>query len=433
MILTASRRFAALGEHGIRVGARGHRLILALRTSEFSLSRCVSTAATDDCDDLTHNRHALGSSAFRILSSIEDDFISDVNHHEFLLRLPQPAVAIAPDYYYYDDENDQSYPHDSGALASLHAAPSAGSSSGSTPTTRPPAAASHPYPPPTEYEGKTVESRKHGGGGGGGRCRCPKCGTFVTFRHGDFDENTFYCAACSGWFVMSPHAMRAVQEDAAAAAAFDGGQHFEASSSSSAASLMDKSIHRKALDEPPQQVIMRHFPENPKVYSSRTRPEIIEDARKILEQQAEAEASAAHGGGGMEIKKMPTPRQIMAKLNEYVIGQRDVKVALSVGVYNHYKRIFVAESQAAANQRRAEVEEGFIPVNTDGPKLSDLNLGQFGSATVKESANGKPFCETPDINSITDASFGRDVEDVEIDKSNILLLGTSRGCYDHVH
>jgi ATP-dependent protease Clp ATPase subunit len=107
-----------------------------------------------------------------------------------------------------------------------------------------------------------------------------------------------------------------------------------------------------------------------------------------------------------------------------------VKVALSVGVCNHYKRIFVAESQAAANQRRAEVEEGFIPVNTDGPKLSDLNLGQFGSATVKEGANGKAFCEAPDTNSITDASFGRDVEDVEIDKSNILLLGTSRPGYE---
>ena len=121
----------------------------------------------------------------------------------------------------------------------------------------------------------------------------------------------------------------------------------------------------------------------------------------------------------------------MAKLNEYVIGQRDVKVALSVGVYNHYKRIFVAESQAAANQRRAEVEEGFIPVNTDGPKLSDLNLGQF-----KEGGNGSgsgkaPFCETPDINSITDPSFCRDVEDVEIDKSNILLLGTL--CHDYEH
>jgi hypothetical protein len=39
-------------------------------------------------------------------------------------------------------------------------------------------------------------------GGGTGRHRCPKCGTTVTFRC-DFEENTFYCASCSGWFVAN--------------------------------------------------------------------------------------------------------------------------------------------------------------------------------------------------------------------------------------
>lgn len=336
---------------------------------------------------------------------------------------PQPAIAIASNYDYYDDEDE----HDGGLAVSakdtsLSALGTPPSSSSST---------SHPYPPPTEFDGKEfVSSRKHSSGGGGGRCRCPKCGTFVTFRHGEFDENTFYCAACSGWFVMSPTAMRGavaqgVRELSSSSAGSSGGAG-DVGSNAYPDTFMDKSIHRRKLDEP--QVIMRHFPENPKVYSSRSRSELLDDARKALERQAEAAASVAHGDGGMEIKKMPTPRQIMTKLNEYVIGQRDVKVALSVGVYNHYKRIFVAESQAAASQRRAEVEEGFIPVNTDGPKMSDLNLGQFGSATVKEGGDlGKGYCETPDINSITDTNFARDVEDCEIDKSNILLLGKYKG------
>lgn len=48
-----------------------------------------------------------------------------------------------------------------------------------------------------------------GGGGGTGRYRCPKCGTHVTFRHGDFDENTFYCATCSGWFLVTPNTVTA--------------------------------------------------------------------------------------------------------------------------------------------------------------------------------------------------------------------------------
>ena len=37
---------------------------------------------------------------------------------------------------------------------------------------------------------------------------------------------------------------------------------------------------------------------------------------------------------------IPTPQEICGVLNEYIIGQEDAKVALSVAVYNHYKRIY---------------------------------------------------------------------------------------------
>ena len=37
---------------------------------------------------------------------------------------------------------------------------------------------------------------------------------------------------------------------------------------------------------------------------------------------------------------IPTPKEIRAVLDEYIIGQEDAKIALSVAVYNHYKRIY---------------------------------------------------------------------------------------------
>ncbi len=43
--------------------------------------------------------------------------------------------------------------------------------------------------------------------------------------------------------------------------------------------------------------------------------------------------------GGMEDKKLPTPKEICEFLNQYVIGQDDAKKYLSVAVYNHYKRL----------------------------------------------------------------------------------------------
>ena len=70
-----------------------------------------------------------------------------------------------------------------------------------------------PYPPPSSAElegdlgGKIF--RKGGGNGGGGRSRCPKCGTYVTFKC-DFEDNTFYCASCAGWFAGA-RAMEAAQ------------------------------------------------------------------------------------------------------------------------------------------------------------------------------------------------------------------------------
>lgn len=42
---------------------------------------------------------------------------------------------------------------------------------------------------------------------------------------------------------------------------------------------------------------------------------------------------------------LPKPQEIKAQLDEYVIGQEDAKIALSVAVYNHYKRIYFGSSE----------------------------------------------------------------------------------------
>ena len=48
-----------------------------------------------------------------------------------------------------------------------------------------------------------------------------------------------------------------------------------------------------------------------------------------------------HSSGMEDIPdQLPTPREIKDVLDQYVIGQEEAKVALSVAVYNHYKRIY---------------------------------------------------------------------------------------------
>lgn len=351
-----------------------------------------------------------------------------------------PQLALAYDYIDHDDECYDASMNNNVTTTTATTTikpppPPPGSRGGSSP---------YPPPPPPGTTFTTIPRKTDGGGGGGGggggsgRHRCPKvrssrciflkcldysyisrlllmilstfsvlltntlcvaslqCGTFVTFRHGDFDENTFYCAACSGWFVISPHTT---------VNASTGGKNFD-----------DDEILEKRVKQQDPPVLMQHIPDDAKIYSSQ-RPVMGGSSDDLSREQQPVR----------EVRQMPTPREIMRGLNEYVIGQRNVKVALSVGVYNHYKRIFVAESQAAA-QRRAE-EDAYAAAVDTAPTLSDLNLAQVGTTTTTTSTNAdntSAFCEAPDIenvNNINDASTGRDVEDVEIDKSNIMLLG----------
>jgi ATP-dependent Clp protease ATP-binding subunit ClpX len=148
---------------------------------------------------------------------------------------------------------------------------------------------------------------------------------------------------------------------------------------------------------------------------------------------------------------MPLPREIRRGLDEYVIGQSNVKVALSVGVYNHYKRLLVAEAQAATESRKKagrDSEKEYFPLGGEGGGLADLNLTQFGSININgdkttltsslealERSVTSGYFETPDcnnINSIADDGFGMEIEDCEIDKSNIMLLGPTGSGKTHL-
>ena len=65
--------------------------------------------------------------------------------------------------------------------------------------------------------------------------------------------------------------------------------------------------------------------------------ECIELCTDIVQDEAEEEVRAAKEG-------LPTPREIRATLDEYVIGQDAAKKILAVAVYNHYKRLKHKES-----------------------------------------------------------------------------------------
>lgn len=85
-------------------------------------------------------------------------------------------------------------------------------------------------------------------------------------------------------------------------------------------------------------------------------PECIYRGHHLLEELSSKEATAAEEAAQEDFKNIPRPREIKEFLDAYVVGQDEAKRYLSVAVYNHYKRL----AQPSADIDGVEIEKSNI-------------------------------------------------------------------------
>lgn len=123
--------------------------------------------------------------------------------------------------------------------------------------------------------------------------------------------------------------------------------------------------------------------------------ECIELCSEIVEEELKVTSTE-------ELTEVPKPKEMLALLDEYVVGQTKAKKALAVAVYNHYKRVV----QPSSDEDDVELQKSNIALI--GPTGSGKTLL---AQTLARSLN-VPFA-IADATSLTEAGYvGEDVENI---------------------
>lgn len=123
----------------------------------------------------------------------------------------------------------------------------------------------------------------------------------------------------------------------------------------------------------------------------------------VLQVTADVDDDDRSNSGVPILENLPTPRELFEQLSEHVVGQEEAKRALSVAVYNHYKRVSLGEAADSGDVELAKSNIMLLGPTGSGKTL----LAQTLARTLKV-----PFA-IADATTLTEAGYvGEDVENI---------------------
>lgn len=123
----------------------------------------------------------------------------------------------------------------------------------------------------------------------------------------------------------------------------------------------------------------------------------------VLQVTADVDDDDRSNNGVPVLENLPTPRELFEQLSEHVVGQEEAKRALSVAVYNHYKRVSLGEAADSGDVELAKSNIMLLGPTGSGKTL----LAQTLARTLKV-----PFA-IADATTLTEAGYvGEDVENI---------------------
>ncbi len=139
---------------------------------------------------------------------------------------------------------------------------------------------------------------------------------------------------------------------------------------------------------------------------------VHECADLIDEHMPKETAEATDGFAGLTLADLPKPMEIKAILDEHVIGQDEAKRVLSVSVYNHYKRILSKDSSKSGANTSAEAYNDVEIQKSNVLLLGPTGVGKTYLAQTLAKTLKVPFA-IADATTLTEAGYvGEDVENI---------------------